>query len=72
MTNSAFVSARNFLLENRTDYDAAIAGFAWPDVGSDFNWVDHYFDPMAAGNDANALHLVEEDGHVRRGVETPR
>jgi len=60
--NAAFLDARDFLLDNRTDYDAAIAGFTWPDVGPDFNWVTGYFDPMADGNDSRALHLLEEDG----------
>ena len=62
MSSSAFLDSRNFLLENRTDYEAAVAGFSWPDVGPDFNWVNDYFDPMADGNDARALHLVEESG----------
>ena len=62
MAASSFLDARNFLLENRTDYDAAVAGFEWPDVGPDFNWVNDYFDPMSAGNDNRALHLVEEEG----------
>lgn len=60
--NAAFLDARDFLLENRTDYDAAIAGFTWPDVGPGFSWVTDYFDPMADGNDSRALHLLEEDG----------
>lgn len=60
--STAFLDARDFLLDTRTDYDAAIAGFAWPDVGPDFNWVTDYFDPMADGNDSRALHLLEEDG----------
>ena len=60
--NAAFLAARDFLLTNRTDYDAAVAGFSWPDVGPDFNWVADYFDPMADGNDDRALHLLEEDG----------
>ncbi|MEZ5279456.1 MAG: AMP-binding protein [Acidimicrobiales bacterium] len=60
--NTAFLEARDFLLANRTDYEAAVAGFSWPDVGPGFNWADDYFDPMAAGNDSRALHLVEEDG----------
>lgn len=60
--SDTFLAARDFLLENRTDYDAAIAGFAWPEVGESFNWVNDYFDPMAAGNDNRALHLLEEDG----------
>jgi acetyl-CoA synthetase len=59
---AAFISAREFLLENRSDYEAAYEGFSWPDLPEDFSWVEHYFDPMADGNDARALHLVEEDG----------
>ena len=62
MTSEAFLTARNFLLEHRTDYDAAVEGFVWPEVGDGFNWVNDYFDPMAAGNDNRALHLLEEDG----------
>ncbi|MCP4963533.1 MAG: AMP-binding protein, partial [Actinomycetia bacterium] len=62
MTNSAFIATRDFLLEHRSDYEAAIAGFSWPDVGDNFNWANDYFDPMSAGNTNRALHLVEEDG----------
>ncbi len=62
MSASSFLDARNFLLQNRTDYDAAVKGFEWPNVGPTFNWVNDYFDPMSAGNDNNALHLVEERG----------
>ena len=57
-----FLAARQFLWDHRTDHEAATEGFTWPDVGPDFNWVDDYFDPMANGNDARALHLLEEDG----------
>lgn len=64
MSSSAFLNARNFLLDNRTDYDTAVQDFEWPDVGPDFNWVNDYFDPMADGNDSRALHLVEESGHA--------
>lgn len=60
--SNAFVAARDFLLEHRTDYETARSGFAWPDVGPEFNWVHHYFDPMADGNENRALHLLEEDG----------
>ena len=60
--NRAFLDARDLLIEHRTDYEAAVAGFRWPDVGPGFNWVHDYFDPMAGGNEARALHLLEEDG----------
>ncbi len=59
---AAFVAARDLLLEHRTDYEAAYDSFGWPDVGDAFSWVEDYFDAIAAGNHAAALHLVEEDG----------
>lgn len=59
---ASFLAARQFLWDHRTDHVAAVDGFSWPDVGPDFNWVDDYFDPMANGSDARALHLLEEDG----------
>lgn len=62
MTSEAFLTARDFLLDHRLDYETAVSGFAWPDVGDGFNWVNDYFDPMAADNDNRALHLLEEDG----------
>ena len=62
MASDPFFQARDFLLDTRADYDAAIEGFAWPDVGDDFNWVEDYFDPMADENAQRALHLLEEDG----------
>ncbi|MEM9131126.1 MAG: AMP-binding protein [Actinomycetota bacterium] len=64
MTTDAFLAARDFLVANRTDYAAAVDGFAWPDVGDDFNWVERYFDVVAEGNDARALHILEESGEA--------
>lgn len=58
---SAFLQARDFLLEHRTDYDTAYAGFRWP-VLDRFNWALDYFDAMARGNDALALWIVDEHG----------
>jgi acetyl-CoA synthetase len=60
-SGEAFVAARDFCLRHRTDYEAAVRGFAWP-ILEDFNWALDYFDPTAAGNDAAALHVVNEDG----------
>ena len=60
-TASAFLSARDFLLRHRTDYDTAVRDFRWP-VLDRFNWALDYFDAMAAGNDRPALHIVGEDG----------
>src|SRR5215469_13824868 len=38
-----FADARAFLLEHRTDYDAAVKGFRWPDPVP-FNWALDWFD----------------------------
>ncbi|MFE7098242.1 AMP-binding protein [Streptomyces erythrochromogenes] len=56
-----FLAARDFLLERRGDYEAAHAGFTWPRPDR-FNWALDWFDRIAAGNDADALRIVEEDG----------
>jgi acetyl-CoA synthetase len=61
----AFLEARDFLLARRTDYDAAYRGFEWPQLAG-FNWALDYFDVIAAGNDAPALHIVEENGREQR------
>lgn len=53
--------ARDLLLRHRTDTEAAQAEFAWPDVSDEFNWAHHWFDVIAAGNDATALWIVEDD-----------
>jgi acetyl-CoA synthetase len=57
----SFVAARDTLQAHRTDYDAAIASFAWPALEK-FNWARDYFDTIASGNDSPALHIVEESG----------
>src|SRR5215469_14721901 len=62
---SAFRAARDFLLAHRNDYATAYAGFKWPEL-SEFNWALDWFDPIAQGNDAPALWIVEEDGTERR------
>ncbi|MGV9338789.1 AMP-binding protein [Streptomyces sp. NPDC003688] len=60
-----FRSARDFLLENREDYQAAYEGFRWPRP-EHFNWALDWFDVIAEGNDRTALHIVEEDGTETR------
>jgi acetyl-CoA synthetase len=57
-----FHAARDFLLAHRTDQAAAVAGFAWPQLGPSFNWALDHFDAMARGNDAPGLWIVGEDG----------
>jgi acetyl-CoA synthetase len=66
ISGEAFVRARDFCLRHRADYETAVREFAWPQLET-FNWALDYFDPIAAGNDATALHVVNEDGteHIR-------
>jgi acetyl-CoA synthetase len=60
-----FLEARDFLLANRTDYEAARRGFRWPRLDR-FNWALDYFDEMAKGNDRTALWVVDEGGSETR------
>ena len=56
-----FLAARDGLLSQRTDLQAAAASFRWPALDR-FNWAIDYFDEMARDNDKPALHIVEESG----------
>ncbi len=56
-----FIEIRNTLQAQRTDYDAAVSGFGWPDL-TELNWAIDYFDRIADDNDNPALHIVEESG----------
>ena len=49
MSPHPFTAARDFLVANRTDYEAAVRGFRWPSMET-FNWGFDYFDVIAAGN----------------------
>ncbi|MEU5877148.1 AMP-binding protein [Spirillospora sp. NPDC047279] len=60
-----FRAARDFLLAHREDYATAYEKFRWP-VLTGFNWALDWFDAIAAGNDAPALWIVEEDGSEAR------
>ncbi len=60
-----FLAARDFLLAHRNDYATAVRDFRWPQF-DEFNWALDYFDAMAAGNQAPALWIVEEDGSEQR------
>jgi len=59
--HAAFIQARDFLLQHRTDYDTAYRDFRWPQL-TEFNWALDHFDVMARGNESTALHIVGEDG----------
>jgi len=51
-----FLRARNFLIENRTNYEKAYRDFRWPEL-EDFNWAFDWFDVMAENNSNVALWL---------------
>jgi acetyl-CoA synthetase len=58
----AFRAARDFLFSCRSDYAAARANFAWPDLDQ-FNWALDWLDVIAAEHPARvALRVVWEDG----------
>ena len=46
---TTFKDARAFLLAHRTDYDAAVKGFRWPDPVP-FNWALDWFDAELASD----------------------
>src|SRR5208283_2508981 len=54
-----FITARQFLFDNRTDYERAYREFRWPDF-TDFNWARDWFDVYAEGNRKTALWLRRE------------
>ncbi len=56
-----FRQARDFLIANRNDYEAAYRGFKAPRF-ENFNWALEWFDAIAEGNESVALWVVEEDG----------
>jgi acetyl-CoA synthetase len=60
-----FIAARDLLLAHRADQQAACQAFEWPRLER-FNWATDYFDTIAAGNEAPALHIVEESGAQAR------
>jgi acetyl-CoA synthetase len=59
---TTFKDARAFLLKHRTDYDAAVKGFRWPD-SVPFNWALDWFDAELArdpeSRDRAALWIVD-------------
>jgi acetyl-CoA synthetase len=57
----ALRAARDLLLAHRTDYAAAAAGFAWPEL-TEFNWALDWFDVIAAEHPGRlALRVVGDD-----------
>ncbi len=64
-SGEAFIQARDFLIRNREDYQAAYRAFTWPRLDR-FNWALDYFDAYAQGNDRLALWVVDEGGSETR------
>src|SRR5215475_5404906 len=60
---TSFKDARAFLLKHRSDYDAAVKGFRWPDPVP-FNWALDWFDAELAhdgeSRDRPALWIVDQ------------
>ena len=59
-----YLATRDALQANRTDYDAALAGFRWPQL-DEFNWALDHIDAVGADPERGArlaLWIVEEDG----------
>ncbi|MGW7488354.1 AMP-binding protein [Streptomyces sp. NPDC054786] len=53
----AFRKARDVLLDNREDLEAAHRAFSWPQLDR-FNWALDWFDVIADGNPAPALRIL--------------
>ena len=57
----SFLAARDLLFKLRTDHDAAVAEFRWPEL-DEFNWAIDHFDRVAATQpDRTGLWVVNED-----------
>src|ERR1700676_5569837 len=69
---TTFQDARSFLLQHRTDYDAAVKGFRWPDPVA-FNWALDWFDAELAGaaesRDRPALWIVDGERETKLSFE---
>jgi acetyl-CoA synthetase len=67
-TSNTFRAMRDLLLKHRQDYEAARAGFRWPEL-TEFNWALDHFDRVANElhtADRPALWIVEQDGSEQR------
>ena len=67
---ASFRAARDFLLRHRDDYNAARAGFSWPEL-HEYNWALDWFDVIAAEHpDRTALRIVTPPGPEHGGPAT--
>ncbi len=60
-----FRAARDFLIEQRSDYATAYAQFRWPEL-EHFNFALDHFDDLARDNHNPALWLLGDDGSEAR------
>jgi len=67
-----FRAARDFLLRNRQDYEAAREGFSWPELEDGFNWAIDWFDAIATGQDRPALVVFDDEGRESVSFEQMR
>jgi acetyl-CoA synthetase len=71
---TTFQEARAFLLKHRTDYDAAVKGFRWPDQVA-FNWALDWFDAELArdpeSKDRPALWIVDAGSDKETKLSAP-
>ncbi|WP_439925855.1 AMP-binding protein [Nitrobacter sp. JJSN] len=66
---TTFAEAREFLLRHRTDYDAAVNGFKWPDPVP-FNWALDWFDAGLATDPASKTRVALWIVDAASGTET--
>lgn len=66
---TTFAEAREFLLRHRTDYDAAVNGFKWPDPVP-FNWALDWFDAGLATDPASKTRAALWIADAAGGAET--
>ena len=58
-------AARDFLLQHRTAYEVAAAGFRWPDLPV-YNFATEWFDGLAAENpDGIALWVIDGEHETK-------
>jgi acetyl-CoA synthetase len=61
-TGNRFIALRDRVLDRQVSAAEAARRFRWT-TADHFNWVQDYFDVVAAGNDSPALRVVDDLGH---------
>lgn len=62
LSHDNFKRARDFLLDQRQDYERARQDFVWPEIAEGFNWATDWFDEIAFGVDTPALLVFSDSG----------